>query len=214
MGPQLMALFKSHGVNLVFDVGANTGQFAKSLREEGYIGHIVSFEPLAAAREQLLASSRRDSLWEVASRAAIGSEDGEIEVRVASNSTSSSVLNMLQSHVEVAPESRYIGTERVPLRKLDSFAQAYLRPNSVPFLKIDTQGYEDRVLSGATELLDKTIGVQLEMSLIPLYEGQCLFPEMIDGLKSKGFELWAIWQSFVDENNGRLLQVDGTFFRC
>lgn len=212
-GPQFMAMLSSHNVNLVLDVGANTGQFAKSLREEGFNGRIVSFEPLAIAHDELLLSSERDPLWEVAPRAAIGDQDGEICINVARNSVSSSALSMLQAHVDVAPHSRYIGSERVPLRRLDTIARDYVQINSVPFLKIDTQGYEDRVLSGATQLLETIVGVQLEMSLVSLYEEQCLFLEMINRMKTKGFELWAIWQSFVDEKNGRLLQVDATWFR-
>lgn len=212
-GPQMISMLAAHNVNLVFDVGANTGQFAKAIRGDGFNGRIVSFEPLIAAHEQLVASSKTDSLWEVAPRCAIGSEDGEISIHVAHNSASSSVLQMLQAHVDVSPGSYYVRDEQVPLRRLDSLALGYLQPDSVAFLKVDTQGYEDRVLEGATQLLDRIVGVQLELSLIPLYEGQCLFTEMVDRLKLNGFELWAIWQSFIDESNGRLLQVDATWFR-
>ena len=211
---QFMAMLSTHGVNLVFDVGANTGQFGQSLREADYLGRIVSFEPLSIARDQLLQASRKDALWEIAPRAAIGSENGEIEIHVAGNSVSSSILDMLDTHVSAAPESRYVGSERVSLQRLDSLAPDYLRPDSVPFLKIDTQGYEDRVLQGATGVLDQIVGLQLELSLVPLYEGQRLFYEMVDQLKAKGFEVWAIWPAFTDPKSGRSLQVDVTFFRC
>jgi FkbM family methyltransferase len=211
--PQLISMLASHKVNLVFDIGANTGQFSQTLREHGFHGRIVSFEPLAAAHELLLSSSKKDPFWDVAPRAALGSEEGQIEIHVACNSVSSSALNMLQTHSEVAPGSHYVGIERVPLRRFESIAQSYFGPESVPFLKIDTQGYEESVLTGAGRLLHRVVGVQLELSLVPLYEGQCLFPEMIDQLKVRGFELWAIWQSFVNERNGRVLQVDATFFR-
>ena len=212
-GPQFIAMLSSHNVNLVFDVGANTGQFARKLREDGYYGRIVSFEPLSVAHEELLLSSKRDPLWEVAPRAAIGDDETDVELNIARNSASSSVLNMLPAHTAVVPSSRYIGTERVSLRRLDTVAKNYLQANSVPFIKIDTQGYEDRVLTGASQLLDRLVGIQLELSLVPLYEDQSLFSEMMELLESKGFNLWAIWQSFVDETTGRLLQADATFFR-
>ncbi len=51
-----------HGVNLVFDVGANEGQFAQRLRESGYSGRIVSFEPIAGVWEKLKRASENDPL--------------------------------------------------------------------------------------------------------------------------------------------------------
>ena len=210
---QFMAMLSVHGVNLVFDVGANIGQFGRSLRDASYSGRIVSFEPLSAAWKQLVATGRNDSMWEIAPRAAIGSDNGEIEIHIASNSASSSILDMLDSHVNAAPESRYIGSEKVPLRRLDSIALNYLHPDSVAFLKIDTQGYEDRVLQGATDLFKRLVGLQLEMSLVPMYEGQLLFNDLREQLQAKGYALWGISPVFVDPKNGRLLQVDATFFR-
>ena len=55
----MTSMLAAHNVNLVFDVGANTGQFAKAIRGDGFNGRIVSFEPLIAAHEQLVASSKK-----------------------------------------------------------------------------------------------------------------------------------------------------------
>jgi FkbM family methyltransferase len=209
----LMAVFASHNVNLVFDVGANAGLYGRVIRDAGYRGRIVSFEPLSAVWEQLRDVSRNDSLWEVAPRAAIGGEDGEIEIHIAGNSFSSSVLEMLDSHRDAAPESAYVGSEKTPLRRLDTVAPDYLREDSRLFIKVDTQGYEDQVLIGAEHLLPKTVGLQLELSLVPIYQGQCLFPEVVERCKALGFNLWTLSRVFGDSHTGRLLSVDGIFFR-
>ncbi|MDH5189736.1 MAG: FkbM family methyltransferase [Gammaproteobacteria bacterium] len=210
---RLMAMLNEHCINLVLDVGANTGGFGKLLRDANYQGRIVSFEPLSSAWDKLLIESRKDSLWEIAPRTALGAEDGEIDINIAGNSESSSVLAMLDAHASAAPESCYVDTERTPLHRLDSIIPDYLHPESVPFLKIDAQGYEDRVLMGAKNFLEKTIGLQLELSLTPLYQEQCLYDDLIQQLKNMGFELWAISPVFTDHATGRLLQVDATFFR-
>lgn len=210
---QLQAMLSSHGVDLVFDVGANIGQFGQFLRNAGYKGRIVSFEPMSSARGRLLEVSKSDPLWEIAPQAAIGNEDGEIELNIAGNSVSSSVLRMLDAHSSAAPGSSYSGSEMVPLRRLDSLAPDYLLTDSVPFLKVDTQGYEDRVLGGAADTLQRVIGLQLELSLIPLYEGQILYDELVPRLKDLGFELWGMTPAFIDPTSGRLLQVDATLFR-
>jgi hypothetical protein len=96
---------------------------------------------------------------------------------------------------------------------LDSIVFDYLDAGSRAFLKIDTQGYEDQVLKGATTLLGRIIGLQVELSLVPLYEGQQLFDDLSRRLRSLDFELWSIAPVFVDPKTGRLLQADVTFYR-
>lgn len=210
---RFMAMLRAHKVNLIFDIGANTGQFGTQLRNASYKGRIVSFEPLSSAHKELLSVSAEDTQWNVAPPTAIGNKEGEIEIHIAKNSVSSSILKMLNTHSSAAPESSYIGTEKVPMKRLDSIAKEYINSSDVYFLKIDTQGYEDRVIQGAKEVLKKACGVQLELSLVPLYEGQKLFNEMVLELNNQGFELWDIATAFVEPANGRLLQVDATFFR-
>jgi len=210
---RLSSMLACHNVDLVLDVGANTGQFARALRRAGYTQRLVSFEPLSIAHVQLLQASRNDSKWEIAPRAAIGDREDEIEIHIAGNSVSSSALKMLNSHIVAAPDSAYVGSERVPLSRLDTAARSYLKPDTVPFLKIDTQGYEDRVLDGATELLHKAKGLQMELSFVPLYEGQKLFDDLVERLRTLGFSIWAVWPGFCDPQTGRMLQIDATFFR-
>jgi FkbM family methyltransferase len=203
-----------HRINLVLDVGANVGQFAISLRTDfAYRGRIVSFEPLQAPHAALFESSQRDPLWEVAPRAAIGALDGEIEINVSENSVSSSILPMLDSHAKAAPDSRYTGVEKVPLRRLDTLAMQYIEEGSRIFLKVDTQGYERQVLEGAPAILRKAEGVALEVSLTPLYRGDHLMPEMVHYMEGIGFDLWGVSPAFVDDLTGRSLQLDALFFR-
>ena len=210
---RFISMLRTHNVNLIFDVGANAGQFGVLLREIGFDGKIVSFEPLSDARESLQNISRNDPLWQIALQTAIGEENGEIEIQIAGNSHSSSVLDMLDTHVRAAPDSKYIGKEKVALRTLDSIAPDYMDSNSIAFIKIDTQGYETQVMNGAKKLMSQIVGLQVEISLVPLYKGQCLFDEMLKKLKNDGFELWSISTVFSDPNTAQLLQVDATFFR-
>ena len=81
------------------------------------------------------------------------------------------------------------------------------------FIKIDTQGYEWQVLDGAEEALKLACGLHLELSLVPLYAGQHLWMNIIERLNSKGFDLWNINKGFTDSRDGRLLQIDATFFK-
>jgi FkbM family methyltransferase len=210
---RFLAALKTFKIDLVVDVGANQGQFGEGLRESGYKGLIVSFEPLKAAYDDLLDNSRNDSNWFVHSRCAIGDKSGEIEINISANSVSSSVLPMLDSHVQAAPHAGYIGKDRCDLITLDSVLPTYFATSKSALLKIDTQGYEWQVLDGAMEAIKNTRGILIEMSLIPLYEGQRLWQDIIDRLETEGFILWALQPAFIDPTNGRTLQLDGLFFR-
>lgn len=211
---KMQRLLAYHNIDLVFDVGANIGQYAKLLRELGYSGRIVSFEPLSSAYSQLKAVSEKDPLWEIAPQTAIGNQEGEITINIAGNSQSSSALPMLDAHLESAPESAYSGSETVKLSRLDTLAKDYIKSETKSiFLKIDVQGLEKQVLEGATAILPLVKGIKLELSLVPLYEGQVLFKEMIDIVEKLGYELYGIEPGFTAEKTGRMLQMDGIFFK-
>jgi FkbM family methyltransferase len=208
----LNTLIQKEGITHVLDVGANEGQFAKELREGGYGGLITSFEPLPIAHATLMTSAAGDTSWNIAERTAIGAEDGTITIHVAGNSVSSSVLPMHDNHVKAAPESRYVGTEIVPLHRVDTL----IKPNPVErlLLKIDVQGYEVSVLEGATALLPSCRAVKLEMSLVPLYEGQADALELWKMLAGLDFQPWSFEPGYRDPATQRMLQMDGIFVRA
>src|SRR4030067_262167 len=75
---QLGRILEYLGIDLVFDIGAHEGQYAKGLRALGYHGRIVSFEPQETVYKRLIETSRGDPSWEVAPRAAVGDHNGEL----------------------------------------------------------------------------------------------------------------------------------------
>lgn len=206
-------LFACYAIDTVLDVGANVGRYAQDLRRDvGYTGRILSFEPLRAAFEALSARAKRDPYWS-AFNFALGDANAVLEMNIAGNSESSSLLDMLPSHERLAPESGYVGREAVQVRTLDSLFGSLIKPGSVVYLKIDTQGFESRVLAGAEESLARIASVQVEMSLVPLYSDEMLFEQMCILLSEKGFRLVALENVFSDPVSGELLQVDGIFHR-
>ena len=212
-GAQLQRLLQFCRIDLVLDVGANRGHYATELRANGYAGRIVSFEPLATAHAKLEDAARGDAGWQVAPRMALGDADGEITIHVAGNSLSSSVLDMLPEHERAAPGSAYVASETVPLKRLDKVAGDFLKESRRALLKIDTQGYEERVLTGAQGMLDSVVAIQSELSLVPLYAGQPLFDEMRSKIEAIGFVLSAVFPGYVHEQTGQTLQIDGFFVR-
>jgi len=213
LDPRMVDLLEAFGIDVVLDVGANRGQFALELIRAGYLGRIVSFEPLSSAHAVLVEASHRHPQWVVAERCAISDRSGTAVLNVAGNGESSSLLPMLAAHQAAAPAARYVGSETVLVRRLDEAAADDVAPAARPFLKLDVQGLEHRVLDGATDLLPRIAGVQAELNLAHLYEGDLLIDEMLPRLQRLGFAAHWLVPGFTDRRSGRMLQVDGIFFR-
>ena len=203
-------LMSKLNIEIVFDIGANTGQYSSDLRRLGYSNRIISFEPLKSAFDQLRNKSSKDDYWSVHNYA-LGNENCINTINVAGNSQSSSILEMLPSHFESAPGSQYIDKQEIEIKRLDTVFDTFDIDREKIMLKIDTQGFEKNVLDGASKVLDKISLIQLEMSIIHLYENETPFMEMISYLDEKGFQLVSLENGFSDINTGQLLQVDGIF---
>ena len=156
----------------------------------------------------------RDPLWSPL-RYACGDRAGDVSINVAANTgASSSVLPMLRRHVEAAPNAGYVRTEMVPQCRLDDMIPTLgVEAENVLFLKLDVQGYEQQVLDGAAGVIDQVAGIQIEMSLVPLYEGAMGYTDVLDWMRRYGYALKLVIPGFWDQRTGQQLQVDGVFFR-
>src|SRR5437660_7418193 len=103
---RIVHFLKRLNVGLVLDVGANMGQFATALFDDGYSGRIISFEPLPDAHSRLVLAARKRPEWTVAPRLALGRAPGTASLYIAGNSVRSSLLAMADTHVVAVPESR------------------------------------------------------------------------------------------------------------
>ena len=213
LDPEIVGLLRMFGVDLVLDVGANRGQFARELIRAGYEGRIISFEPQSDAHADLVEASRSQPQWTVAQRCAIGDRTDTAILYVAGNSESSSLLPMLATHQAAAPASRYVSSERVPMHRLDEVIANEVASAAKPFLKLDVQGFARRALDGAGRILHRIVGIQVELDLVPLYGGGVLIEEMLPRLRGLDFAVYKLVPGFTDRRSGRLLQVDGVLFR-
>lgn len=205
-------LINNFQINKIFDIGANVGDYALEMRKLGFNGQIISFEPLSTAFEKLKKKASKDKNWE-AINIALGDIECETEINVAGNSYSSSLVEMMQSHLNSAPQSAYIGKEKIKVNKLDLIFENYYNRDDNIFVKIDTQGYEMNVLKGGEKSLSFIRGIQIELSLVQLYTGSLLYMDMIEYIEKMGFHLFSIENGFTDPKTGELLQMDGIFFR-
>lgn len=213
---RLANCLNSQKIATVVDVGANVGQFASSLRQSGFRGRLISIEPQKEAHDRLVQRADRDPLgtWHVVPRMAVGESEGTLDLHIAGNSWSTSVLPMLDAHEKAMPSSREVRIEQTCVNRLDAVINGVGIHAAPPFMiKLDVQGFESVVLRGATAILPQTRAILTEMSLVPLYQGQMLWRDLHDQIAGYGFELFDVIPGFADPDSGRLLQCDGLFVR-
>jgi FkbM family methyltransferase len=200
---------RSRGIDVVVDVGANIGQYGERLRSDGYRGWIISAEPVHAAFDILAARAAADARWQVLNFA-FGEKQGSSQINVSEASVFSSIHSQLPSATAFNAESRVIGQETIRMARLDDVFPEL--PKGRAFLKIDTQGYEQQVLMGASGCLSKFLGVQMELPIVHLYEGTWRFHEAAAYMHERGFEISNITPVNYDTADPvSLLEIDCIF---
>lgn len=200
-------------INCVLDVGANVGQFGTGIRAAGYAGRIVSFEPLATFADQLREEASQDADWRVFEYA-LGDTDTEMEINARPGSMSS-LLPSSDFGRRWHPRLSIGRKQQVRVRRLDSLydtAIAGLDPPRV-FLKLDTQGYDLRAFAGAGEHVPEILGLQSELSCVPIYEGMPRLPEQISVYENAGFEITGMFPVTRDPNSLRVIEFDVVMVR-
>jgi FkbM family methyltransferase len=209
----LTRLFEVQGIDVVLDVGGNTGQYARNLRRAGYTGRIVSFEPASATHAALHAAAEGDPDWTVAPAMALGDHDGEITLNLFNRSDMNSLHGLSDAAKEIFPKLDPIGTEMVAMRRLDAVLADFVMPGETPFLKLDTQGAERAILDGAVGVLARFPAIQAEMSLVALYAGGGPFEDVVDFLRGHGFRMEMTAPVTFSQALGRQVEIDAVFVR-
>jgi FkbM family methyltransferase len=190
----LHSVLDRYSIDCVLDVGANQGQFASSLRANGYRGPIVSFEPVAEQFRALSAHAASDPNWHVRPEA-LGSTDSTRDIHVMRRSEFSSFLAPTPDQPShSAGRNEILHTEFVSVRRLDSLAPSIPPLDSFRhiFLKLDTQGFDLDVFAGAAALLPRIDVLQSELSMVPIYQGMPHFTDALAQYDAAGFILCSL----------------------
>ncbi|UMG94063.1 FkbM family methyltransferase [Nocardioides sp. TF02-7] len=202
-------------VNVVLDVGANRGQYARELRSLGYRGRIVSFEPVPRTARVLERWAADDPDWQV-HRCALGDADETLAIHEgARQGRLSSLLpatDFGRSWSEGIDADR---TVEVPVRRLDGLWDEVVAGVAEPrvYLKLDTQGYDVRAFAGAGDRVRDVLAMQSEVSMLPLYEGMPHHTEQLATYEAAGFELAGMYPVIVDRPTLRVVEFDALLVR-
>jgi FkbM family methyltransferase len=183
-------------VGCVLDVGANRGQYRVLLRNRvNYEGRIISFEPVARLAESLREKAAlEDPKWEIHAFA-LGAANEERKLNVMRADDFSSFLLPTDAAVKdrFATSNVVEHVEAVHVQRLDDVVAAGLRLGpGVVWLKLDTQGWDLEVLRGAAQTLPSIGGLQIELSVLPIYQGMPDYLTVLAELRLLGFGIVAL----------------------
>jgi len=211
---QLSKVLAKLEINCVIDVGANAGQYGTLLREQGFQGRIVSFEPVSSSFERLKEEAGADPDWYVYPFA-LGSETCSRDINRMENSVLSSFLDPSeQAKRYLARESHVVERELVPMKRLDEIFLELIEGLSPArcYLKMDTQGFDLEVLRGSTSCLSRISGLQAELSFVPLYQGMPTYLEALAAFQEAGFEATGFYPIWHLENL-QIVEMDCVMIR-
>lgn len=200
------ATLRRHGITVVLDVGANTGQYVRRLRDFGYDQRVVSFEPVPEVFIELRNGLCEDERWHGV-QAAVGVHPGTATIHVMRDSKCSSLLRPkgISDYIADAAVAAQI---EVPVVSLDHAWEEFVRPDDQVAVKMDVQGFEGAVLDGLAAHMRFVSVIELEMALTGLYEGAVAPQDLLMRVCREGFGIVSLDRGFVDSATGQVLDSD------
>jgi len=132
--------------DVVFDIGANQGEYAEVFASEG--ARVLAVEPNTAFTTRLQAFAREADIRPVF--AAIGDQPGTAVLNVCSASGLSTLVDPGIEWIQESPDYGTVSwthTLEVPVTTMDLLASDFGEPE---YVKIDVEGFEIKVLRGMT----------------------------------------------------------------
>lgn len=201
-------------IKTVVDVGANTGQFAKQICAFFPDAKIYCFEPSPQPFEALMAWANTQAGRVVPLKFAIGDNEGEAELLFhEDHSPSSSFLattSLTEKYYPFTAKQKRISVRRTTLDI--ALGEFFIKMSPQILIKLDVQGFEDRVIAGGETIFKMASACIVEVCLDALYEGQAEFQQLLVMLDKLGFQ----YAGNLDQTygkDGHCIFLDAMFLR-
>ncbi len=208
-------ILPEHKAQVVFDIGANTGdttiEFAKVFKEAS----IYSFEPDHATFETLNTRVRPYQPRVKTYNFGFGSATGSKDLTINKVSGGNSFLEISPTISEFAQGAwtEPVGKVSAEIRTLDEFCSEN-EISRIDLVKIDTQGFELEILRGGQHVITpaRTNMIHIEVLFVELYKNQVFFDEVYRELLGRGFRFVGLYNRFYKpEAPHYLLWCDALF---
>ncbi len=209
--PENNKWLQNRNLKYVLDIGANTGQYANLVHEILPNAKIISFEPIKGCFTELVENTKNINVKAV--NCALGDVNEQQEINISAHTPSSSLLPMANLHTEVFAGTDYVKTETITVKRLDDIFPE-LNIDGKFMVKVDVQGFEDRVIKGGIETLKKADSVLIETSFEELYQDQLLFDGIYQMLIGIGYVFQGNYTQTFNKEDGRILYAESFFINA
>src|SRR5260221_2299227 len=185
---QIRAALHLAKIDLVVDVGANSGQFGMEMRRIGFEGLLLSFEPGVDAFQQLSRNAKDDKLWKVFNYA-LGAENKQAVFQIYHDSRLNSFLEGNNESSTRFKDKFNFGQEAtIPIKRLDTvLPEIAVKKSDAIFLKLDTQGYDLEGYEVIGYLQGSVDYILIELSIIPIYKNMLSYIEVLKFFETEGY---------------------------
>lgn len=192
------------GIKVILDIGANNGEFAEFLSTYFNARRTIAIEPLpgcATLIRQRNKAIKNLTVFECA----VSDHEGRAVFFENAYAPASSLLPVSKIHSDEFPQTAGHQKEMmVAVRRLDDLIDLGSLEKEI-LIKIDVQGLEDKVMRGGEKTFRSAKFVMIEMSLVPMYDGQPLFEEAHELLVNLGFRFSGIKNQVASPKTGQPL---------
>jgi FkbM family methyltransferase len=202
---------ESANFSTIIDVGGFIGSFSYAIHTLLPKAKIYAFEPNPETYPKLIQNLKNIQEFQ-AFNTALGDTNGYVDFFANEFSASSSLLPTEDLLIKNYPYTVNTNKTQVKISKLDDFSTSMILV-SPTLLKIDVQGFEEKVLAGGLETLKKVDVIILEISYQSLYKGQSTFDKVYKLLTGLGFEYKGSFEAAFSPIDGSILQSDIIFSR-
>lgn len=201
---------RSLDFDTILDIGAARGSHSLVYHEMFPRATIHAFEPIPENFNKLVTNV--SGITNIHTyNLALGSENGSKSLHMSPYLDASSFLGMADLHKTAYPGSDYSGTADVAVKTLDEMIQ--LSGDEKILIKMDTQGYEGRIIEGGKKLFGMAQAVIMEVCFQPLYEGAPTFDDLYLKMTSLGYEFRGNLDQALEAHDKSILQGDSIFLR-
>jgi FkbM family methyltransferase len=198
----------------IIDIGANTGQFARTMRRFFPRATIYCFEPLPQPYISLSKWAATQDGRVKPIQVALGDYESSVEMNFHfHHSPSSSLLPTTALAEKMYPAIKEQKSVMVRQTTLDhAIAEFNVVLGGKSLVKLDVQGFEDRVLQGGHETFTRASACILEVSIDQLYASQPQFKDLL--LRLDGFQYRYVGnldQTYA--NDGHCVFFDALFIK-